>query len=250
MKLSHSLLLFVLSIGCTSIASAANAVRGAELFKQCVACHSIGEGATHGVGPTLNHVFGRVIGTADGYTTYSDGMVARGQASKKSVWHEKTLYKFLANPAKRVTGTTMAFPGFKTEKEIKDVLAFLIQYSPAYEATSRKVVSADAIAAATLPPPPSTEDVVENPEFTDTYMASADAILGGEDLWAKQCRHCHGNSAYPGKAPKLKPASYAPDFVFDRITNGFKKMPAWKTVFTLEERMALTAYVMSDSFSP
>jgi cytochrome c2 len=250
LKHSHKLVVIALSFCFTSIAGASNAVRGAELFKQCIACHSIGEGTTHGVGPTLNHVFGRVIGTADGYTTYSDGMIARGQASKKSVWNEKTLYKFLANPAKRVKGTTMAFPGFKTEKEIKDLLAFLIQYSPAYEAKSNKAVSAEAIAAATLPPPPSTNEVEETPEFTDAYMASADAITGGEDLWAKQCRHCHGNAAYPGKAPKLNTAVYNPDFVFDRITNGFKKMPAWKTVFTLEERMALTAYVMSDSFSP
>jgi len=231
-------------------ASAENAVRGAELFKQCSVCHSIGEGAEHGVGPTLNHDFGRIIGTADGYPTYSEGMVARGRAEKKNIWHEKTLYKFLANPAKRVPGTTMAFAGLKTEKEIKDLLAFLIQYSPAYKPKSRKAVMNAALTATTLPPPPADEVVEEKPEFTGDYMASADAIAGGGDLWAKQCRHCHGNSAYPGKAPKLKPAGYKPDFVFDRITNGFKKMPAWKTVFTLDERMQITAYIMSDSFSP
>ena len=64
------------------------------------------------------------------------------------------------------------------------------------------------------------------------------------------CIRDSGNSAYPGKAPKLKPAGYKADFVFDRITNGFKKMPAWKTVFTLEERMQIVAYIMSDRFSP
>jgi len=245
-----SCLLFVLSLFSASITSADNAVRGAEIFKQCVVCHSIGDGGAHGVGPSLNHVFGRVAGTAEGYPTYSEGMIAKGQAEKKNVWHEKTLYKFLANPAKRVPGTTMAFPGLKTEKEIKDLLAFLIQFSPAYKPKSRKAVSAEALAASTLPPPPSEESVEENPEFTDDYMAQADAITGGGDLWAKQCRHCHGNSAYPGKAPKLKPAGYKPEFVFDRITNGFKKMPAWKTVFTLDERMHLVAYIMSDRFSP
>ena len=245
-----SCFLFVLTLCSTTLASADNAVRGAEIFKQCAACHSIGEGAVHGIGPTLNHVFGRIIGTADSYPTYSEGMIARGQAEKKNIWQEKTLYKFLANPAKRVPGTTMAFPGLKTEKEIKDVLAFLIQFSPAYEPKSRKAVSAEKIAASTLPPPPSDESVVEDPQFTDEYMAKGDAIAGGGDLWAKQCRHCHGNSAYPGKAPKLKPAGYQPEFVFDRITNGFKKMPAWKTVFTLEERMQIVAYIMSDRFSP
>ena len=244
------LLLNALLLGGTSTTFADNAVRGAEIFKQCAACHSIGEGGEHGVGPSLNHVFGRVAGTVEGYDTYSEGMIARGQADKKNVWQEKTLYKFLANPAKRVPGTTMAFPGLKTEKEIKDLLAFLIQFSPAYEPKSRKAVSSDAIAASTLPPAPSGDNVEENPEFTDEYMALGDAIAGGGELWAKQCRHCHGNSAYPGKAPKLKPAGYQPDFVFDRITNGFKKMPAWKTVFSLDERMQLVAYIMSDRFSP
>ena len=245
-----SCFLFTLILCCTHIASADNAVRGAEIFKQCAACHSIGEGAAHGVGPTLNHVFGRVAGTAEDYPTYSDGMIARGQAEKKNVWQEKTLYKFLANPAKRVPGTSMAFPGLKTEKEIKDLLAFLIQFSPAYTPKSRKAVTAEAIAASTLPPPPSGDSVEENPEFTDEFMAMGDAIAGGGELWAKQCRHCHGNSAYPGKAPKLKPVSYQPEFVFDRVTNGFKKMPAWKTVFSLEERMQIVAYIMSDRFSP
>ena len=48
-----------------------NPVKGEELFKQCTACHAIGEGATHTVGPTLNHVFGRIAGTAEGYANYS-----------------------------------------------------------------------------------------------------------------------------------------------------------------------------------
>ena len=32
-------------------------------------------------------------------------------------------------------------------------------------------------------------------------------------------------SAYPGKAPKLNPGTYTPDFIFDRVTYGFGKMP-------------------------
>ncbi len=57
-------------------------------------------------------------------------------------------------------------------------------------------------------------------------------------------------ATHPGKAPKLKPWRYKADFVFDRITNGFQKMPAWKDVYTKEERMALVAYILSDDFSP
>lgn len=230
-------------------ASNANPVKGAELFKQCVACHNVGEGAQNLVGPNLNHVFGRKAGSVEG-ANYSDAMKAKGE-SEKPVWTDKSLYIFLAGPARYVPGTIMGFEGFKKEKEIKDLLAFLIQYSPAYEEGSGKTPDPAAIAAAVLPPPPAQEDENEEvPEFGDAYMASADAIATGDELWGKQCRHCHGNSAYPGKAPKLKPASYEPDFVFDRITNGFKKMPAWKSVFSLDERKALVAYVLSDKFSP
>ncbi len=53
-----------------------------------------------------------------------------------------------------------------------------------------------------------------------------------------------------GQGAKLKPAKYTPEFVFDRVTHGFRKMPAWKDVFTKEERMAVSAYVKSRKFSP
>lgn len=69
-------------------------------------------------------------------------------------------------------------------------------------------------------------------------------------VWDEQCRHCHGNSAYPGKAPKLKPGAYTPDFVYDRVTYGFRAMPPWKDVYNLQQCMAVVAYIKSDSFSP
>jgi mono/diheme cytochrome c family protein len=88
------------------------------------------------------------------------------------------------------------------------------------------------------------------PEFTEAYLADEKNMKLGEEIWQDQCRHCHGSSAYPGKAPKLKPYRYKPPFVFDRITNGFEKMPPWKDVYTKEERMALVAFILSDDFSP
>ena len=88
------------------------------------------------------------------------------------------------------------------------------------------------------------------PEFTEAYLKNAEHQKAGKTVWVEQCRHCHGSSAYPGKAPKLKPYSYKPDFVFDRVTNGFRKMPAWGDVYSKEERMAVVAYILSDDFSP
>jgi mono/diheme cytochrome c family protein len=67
-------------------------------------------------------------------------------------------------------------------------------------------------------------------------------------LWAKRCTYCHGKAAYPGSAPQLQPERYQPEFVYDRITNGFRGMPALKTEFSQEERRAIVAYVKSPGF--
>lgn len=88
------------------------------------------------------------------------------------------------------------------------------------------------------------------PSFDSTFLADPANIKLGEKVWMHQCRHCHGNSAYPGKAPKLNPGSLDPEKIFDRVTNGFRKMPSWKAVFSFEERKGVVAYVKSDSFSP
>ena len=87
-------------------------------------------------------------------------------------------------------------------------------------------------------------------EFTAAYLDDPAVFTMGKEVWDTTCQSCHGAKAYPGKAPKLKPAKYTPEFVFDRVTNGFRKMPAWKDVFTKEERMAVSAYVKSRKFSP
>lgn len=88
------------------------------------------------------------------------------------------------------------------------------------------------------------------PKFDKAYLANATAIASGEEVWQTQCRHCHGRAAYPGKAPKLSPGAMEPAFIFDRVTNGFGKMPPWKDVFTHEQRKAVVAYIKSTSFSP
>ncbi len=86
--------------------------------------------------------------------------------------------------------------------------------------------------------------------FSEEYLASTTNIDVGGEIWAAQCRHCHGAKAYPGKAPKLKPAKYKPDWVYSRVTDGFRKMPAWKDEYSDDERMKIVAYIMSGSFSP
>ena len=107
------------------------------------------------------------------------------------------------------------------------------------------VVSAPAIAVAA-------EEDVEKviPEFSEEYLADPEHLASGKEVWEGTCRGCHGASAYPGKAPRLRPKRYDAAFVYDRVTYGYRKMPAWEDVFTKDERMNVSAYVLSKGFSP
>lgn len=116
---------------------------------------------------------------------------------------------------------------------------------PAWLAASAQTAPAQAPAAADAtaprdPPPPLPPAVLKDPKV----------IAQGETLWQEQCSHCHGSKAYPGKAPKLEPRRYKPEFVWDRVHNGFRDMPAWKDVYTAEQEIAIVAYVLSDEFWP
>lgn len=88
------------------------------------------------------------------------------------------------------------------------------------------------------------------PPLPDTVIKDATVIATGEKLWKDQCTHCHGAKSYPGKAPKLQPRKYTPEFVWDRVHNGFRGMPPWKDAYKPDEVVALVAYVLSDDFWP
>ncbi len=102
------------------------------------------------------------------------------------------------------------------------------------------VLAAPAIAGGT-------ED--SQPAFTEEFMNNPEIVAKGQEIWVEQCQFCHGKNAYPGKAPKLKPRKYTPEFVYKRVTKGFKGMPAWDEVYNQEERMSVTAWVKNKDFS-
>jgi mono/diheme cytochrome c family protein len=87
------------------------------------------------------------------------------------------------------------------------------------------------------------------PPFPKKLLGDPEYIALGHEVFDKICKFCHGKAAYPGKAPKLNPARYTPEFVFDRVTNGFRGMASFKDQFSEKERQAVTVFIMSPAFS-
>jgi cytochrome c len=99
--------------------AAGDASRGAALFRQCLACHSV-ESGEHQTGPSLAHVWNENAGTIQGFMRYTDALKRSG-----ITWNEATLDKWLTNPAQLVPGTSMTFPGMKDRQAREDVIAYL-----------------------------------------------------------------------------------------------------------------------------
>ncbi len=196
--------------------AAGDAANGEKVFKKCVACHAVGEGARNKVGPHLNDVFGRVAGGLEDFK-YSKAMLAAGEAGL--VWDEATMAEYFASPRTMIKGTRMAFAGLKKESEIVDVLAYLVGYSevaasdqPAEQSSAGSAQeTAEAASVAPAAPISSTRD---GGVFGLGRVATAEEIAAwdidvrpdgkglppgkgtvadGEPIYAEQCAFCHGD---------------------------------------------------------
>src|SRR5947209_18688282 len=73
---------------------------GAEVFRACVACHTLGKGEANRAGPTLANLFGRRIATLPGYD-FSEAL-----KQLDIVWTPETVAKlFELGPAAYTPGT-------------------------------------------------------------------------------------------------------------------------------------------------
>ena len=99
---------------------------GERTFRQCQACHMVGENAKPRVGPPLNNLFGRQAGTWDGFNRYSNAM--KGAGEDGLVWNEETVAAYLENPRKYIPGNQMAYPGLRKEADRANVIAYLKQF--------------------------------------------------------------------------------------------------------------------------
>ena len=94
--------------------------RGAEIFRACVACHTLGTEQANRAGPTLAGIFGRRIATAPGYN-FSDAL-----KRLDIVWTPETVSKlFEIGPQAYTPGTKMPEQRIGSEQDRVALVQFL-----------------------------------------------------------------------------------------------------------------------------
>jgi cytochrome c len=100
--------------------NAADYEAGRRVFAQCRSCHTIDAGGGNRVGPNLHGVFGREIGSAEGFN-YSQAV-----QDANFVWDGAQLDHWLQNPQTFLPGNRMAFAGVRNETQRRDLIAYLM----------------------------------------------------------------------------------------------------------------------------
>lgn len=95
--------------------------RGEILALACAACHRFGAGEGTLIGPNLHGMFGRRAGALPEFG-YSPALAAASEL----VWTPVSLEAWLAGPATFGEGTTMAFSGYRSADDRRDLIAFLL----------------------------------------------------------------------------------------------------------------------------
>jgi cytochrome c len=104
-------------------AVAPTAAMGEQVFRRCVACHTIDKGGVNGIGPNLHGVVGRAVASHADFS-YSGAMKAKG-----GVWDDAALDAYLKQPMMAVPGTRMAFAGIPDDADRKALILYLEEQS-------------------------------------------------------------------------------------------------------------------------
>ena len=97
----------------------ADPAKGEEVFKKCVACHTINAGGANGTGPNLHGIVGKPIAKIAGFS-YSAGAASHGGS-----WDWESLNSWLKSPKKFIDGTKMSFAGLSKGEDRANVIAYM-----------------------------------------------------------------------------------------------------------------------------
>lgn len=104
-------------------------VRGARVFQQCHACHSVHRDEAGLPGPNLAGVVGR---PAAALSDYDYSLAMRAAADVRGlVWTRAALDAFLRDPETFVPGTSMDYPGLRDVRARANLIAYLADPSAA-----------------------------------------------------------------------------------------------------------------------
>lgn len=104
-----------------------NAENGAEVYRrECASCHQIGEGASHRIGPQLNHIFDRGAASQEDFR-YSGALERQGRDGL--TWDLRRLHAYIENPRALVSGTRMSYRGLPDAERRADLIAYLRGFS-------------------------------------------------------------------------------------------------------------------------
>jgi cytochrome c len=134
-----------------NLLATASVDHGAQVAKQCGACHNFQEGQGAKVGPDLYGVVGRPIASVAGFN-YSAALKA-----KTGAWTFDALNTWLTKPSAYAPGTAMTFAGITSEKQRADVIDYLDSLSanpvPLPKPTAAAAAATPPAAAAAASPP-------------------------------------------------------------------------------------------------
>ena len=155
-----------------------NPVRGQQVFRACIACHSL-ESDRNMTGPSLANVWNRKAGSLASFTRYSAAL-----KSAVITWDDKTLDDWLKDPQHLIPGNTMTFPGIKDSGQRADLLAFLKEATQPGQAARRSPPQGGAPNLKKLNP----EDRVQAIGYCrDTYRVTTnDGKI--RDFWERNLR--------------------------------------------------------------
>ena len=98
--------------------------KGKKVFKKCIACHNVAEGAKHKTGPNLWGIVGAKAGAQEGYK-YSKWLT-----SSNIIWDEESLAKWVSikkvkakHFGKDVKKSKMIFAGIRKNEQISTVIS-------------------------------------------------------------------------------------------------------------------------------
>ena len=112
--------------GLSTVYTAEQVAHGEREFRQCAACHQVGDNARDSAGPQLNGVYQAVV-AGRGDFRFSD--VMRNAGEEGMIWDAATLDAFLANPREHLPRNRMSFRGVNDAEARTALVAYLASFA-------------------------------------------------------------------------------------------------------------------------